>query len=1034
MKPTAEDLAWANQFKPDGINLETQGYNNLWFSRAGKYDQAHKGTYGNTQTRELLSVLNDAQLGFKPQISAGYANIGHSDGKGGEHTRPGVFDIGLSGRNTKEAQKIKDILATRGVDYLEEGTGTGNWHLHVRAGGQNRPSTQAQRDARWKQAQQANASRTKKLELPVPAVPRHTYQAPIPETIKPQGPTAEDLEWAKTVKPKDPDFMQGVGNLVKVGGQMLQQIPGAFQKEFESYKSQNPALNQMELQGSALIGALSSPTDLVNLATQSWAPVANAWLGRDKYKPLLPEIYGVRDIPGLKQVTERHPVGDFVGGAAIPVEGVLGALSKGRLAKAAKVAGEVEAPKSGKLSELPTPARYLDDGMAKPQTEADLITNIRKMQDAQKLEIQKREVQELLDEPSQIDPAATGVPRYGFVGQDGQLKVKPSEPSPATLDPSMAESPTKTRELSEAFAERQRPTNPNQIIDPRVREIPESQSLLNAQGELINKPVQSIQRGSALPEGRNLGNEYNPITGQKYRDIDTKSAQESADVFKTDIQDTKTAETLRVEALKDLQSKVTNMRTLAGVDDISEAQRVIGRRINELESKANLTPEEGASLLTSRSALDDLLKAQKTFDDADSLLNETTARTPRASIEAQPAPQRGLPNTRELAMQRAEDIASTRNLKTPKRTREIDSTLPLEGRSVDVAPSRLPDAPQGSGILDSTGQPIQKAGQIRELEIPGQPKPSNAPLELPRPFENNVRELPTAAQRVDTPSIQPAGNVFRTPEGGEVYTHGRDVADIQRQLEGVQGQIAAITDIERHLQTHNPDAVPAIRNILNAGKNSEAVKFSYIAREAPGESARVRDNFIPTHFTYETIKPATQRTYLRNKFGSDDAVISHLKQEIMDKGGSIDAAMLQTKGGGAIKPATQVSRLINALDNLTDGAYLKSPRVHGINLGETTRSAAGDRGIRLDTIQESSLTGRKVTPDQLNGLAYENKIAPTLQALSELANSGTSPVFKRAVNQIQKGEITQKTMRQLKAALKDEKLAAQFCNVLGVKA
>jgi hypothetical protein len=259
------------------------------------------------------------------------------------------------------------------------------------------------------------------------------------------------------------------------------------------------------------------------------------------------------------------------------------------------------------------------------------------------------------------------------------------------------------------------------------------------------------------------------------------------------------------------------------------------------------------------------------------------------------------------------------------------------------------------------------------------------------------------------------------------------VADVQRDIEASKGQIANIADIERHLQSSNPEAVPAIRNILDAGKNSEAVQFSYKAREAPGEPARLRNNFIPTHFTYETIKPATQRSYLRRAFGSDDAVISHLKQEIVNRGGKIDASLLQNKRGGSIAPATQITKLINTLDAQTGGAYLKSPRVHGINLGETTRSATGDRGIRLDTIVDSSLTGRKVTPEQLGSHSYNNQIAPAVQALNDLADTQGSPVFRRAVKQIQKGEISRQTVQKLKEALADNKLAAQFCNVLGIK-
>jgi hypothetical protein len=129
------------QSSPGMVNLENQGYNNIWFSRAGRYDQAHKGTFGNQGMVDLVAALNNEHFGFKPQVSAGYADIGHSNGKGGEHVGGGVFDIGLSGRNKQEAQQLKNWLSNQGVDYLEESPGTNNWHLHVRGqgGGKNLP-------------------------------------------------------------------------------------------------------------------------------------------------------------------------------------------------------------------------------------------------------------------------------------------------------------------------------------------------------------------------------------------------------------------------------------------------------------------------------------------------------------------------------------------------------------------------------------------------------------------------------------------------------------------------------------------------------------------------------------------------------------------------------------------------------------------------------------------------------------------------------------------------------------------------------
>lgn len=122
-------------------NAEKKGYKNLYFSRAGQYDRAHNGTYGDDKMLSYLSELENAGLGFKPQISAGYANIGHSDGKGGEHTRPGVFDIGLSNLNPSQKVAIRKWFDSHGYDYLYEDPNGKNEHIHVR-GKKNSKNTQ----------------------------------------------------------------------------------------------------------------------------------------------------------------------------------------------------------------------------------------------------------------------------------------------------------------------------------------------------------------------------------------------------------------------------------------------------------------------------------------------------------------------------------------------------------------------------------------------------------------------------------------------------------------------------------------------------------------------------------------------------------------------------------------------------------------------------------------------------------------------------------------------------------------------------
>lgn len=664
----------------------------------------------------------------------------------------------------------------------------------------------------------------------------------------------------------------------------------------------------------------------------------------------------------------------------------------------------------------------------------------------------------------EIIPNATPSP-YGFVRKGGEEinpRLTPEEAALLKPEARNLNTPQQVTDLNQAFT--QRTAGQPDIIDPRKADIPQDLGNVKTETspggiEMVTKagsrpaPDIAIERG--LPDARpelkaeQAPNTINPITGKPYEVA--ANAPESAQVFRAGAEDVSTAQDLHNQAVQAVQDRALEIQKLGGSTDLAIAQRTVGARIQELEGKAQagaITAEEATELAMKRASFDGLQQATKNATDAEGLLKETQAPTPRANVEAPPAKPvdigtapkpTGLKTSQEIAMERAnlleqqpKDLA---NVQPPEPKRLPDNPAPDLSPTAprDLAPSlEIPGQPKpGGDLLDASGRPLS-----RDLgSKPGLVDTYGQPLDLGNVPKRPQVDLSTPKLPTDAPVSgkgETAG-IYKAPGGGEVYTHGRDVADIQQQLAGVKGQLANIADIERHLQTHNPEAVPAIQNILNAGKNSEAAKFSYIAREAPGEPARVRDNFVPTHFTYETIKPSTQRGFLRRKFGSDEAVISHLKQEIVNRGGSVNAGSLQTKGGKAIAPPNQINRLIEQLDQQTGGAYLKSPRVHGINLGETTRSAAGDRGIRLDTITDSSLTGRKVTPEELGSHTYNNQIAPAMKALDDLANVSGSPVFKRAIGQIQNGRITKQTMRELKAALGDEKLAAQFCNVFGIK-
>jgi hypothetical protein len=1042
-------------------------------------DQAAPATIQNAS---LLDFAQSKGL----RVTSGFSHGGHNSGSmhyQGSTKDPGAIDVDHRGVD------YNDLLAwakPRGLIVLDERTrpaGQAVWggpHFHIQKPRQGQGQSVPQRDMlavqpKQEQSTAQNQSHTRGRRLMItqddagspvlqersPSVTAaeldRAAQAVVPQSVKVNipklppiaPPDFKDLEEilardkqptpATPVQQEPPSIMQGLGNVWNAGVDMLKAVPGqvggALQQEYQS-QQQSPVLNQQAQMLAALTGAASIPTDMLNIATQAPAAIGNAFLGRQAYKPLFPEVYGARDIPGLKENVQAHPIADFMGGMA-PVEGLA-------------VAGVKALRGAGKAKPLEMLGDAAKAAPSAPiRTEGDLVRRVAQAENAAKA----RDILAPLDEPS--------VPIEMGAGYQGPANDFITRRKPDWID--QTNTPQQAQELSQGFQQRvyDAQRNPNaQIIDPRTAPVPDELGPVKTEAtdgglQIVTRAGQretpGIQIDRGLPEARTeyealtQPNTINPTTGRGY-DMLATPARDSAEAFKTARQDVKTAEQLHAEAVKDYQAKERAVYEATGMQggDIAEAQRTLGARINELEAKAQtgaLAAEEGAELTAKRTTLDELLTSRKNALDAQQLLEETQKPTARADIET--PPERPLAQE-SAATEQPGGLTSTRDL-AMQRARQIDMLAPetAPAKAPKVEPSTSTMARRTSepiDLLDAQGRPMRGPKETPQIDML-RPRPTDpASLEIPRRFD-----APDPKVTDSTPNppeaggaIQPAdggGGIYKTPQGGEVYTHGRDIADIRQQLEGVKGQIATISDIERHLQTYAPDNVPAVRNLLKAGEGSEAAKFSYIAREAPGEPARVRDNFIPTHFTFETIKPATQRTFLRKKYGSDDAVISHLKQEIVAQGGSVNASMLQTKGGGDIAQANQISRLITTLDGLTGGAYLKSPRVHGINLGETTRSAAGDRGIRLDTITDSSLTGRKVTPEELQGHAYDNQIAPALKALNDLAASPqASPVFKRAVKQIQSGGISRQTVRELKAALNEsDHVAAQFCNALGLK-
>jgi hypothetical protein len=825
-----------------------------------------------------------------------------------------------------------------------------------------------------------------------------------------------------TAPPKNPGIIEGVGNILNAGGQMLQQIPGAFQKEMQSAQA-NPVFNQQEMMAAALAGAASTPTDLLNLATQAPAAIGNAYLGRQQFKPLFPEVYGVRDIPGLKEITERHPVSDFIGGAAVPLDMGIGALKAGR---------------AGKLAEIGERSGFVNHA------------------------------------GQEIIPGHTG-PVHGFVNRNGieiNPRLTPQEAARVDVTPKPGQ-PTNIKELSTAFEERQRPANPAQVIDPRKAEIPAELGPVKTETtpggvELVTKAGQKetphieIERG--LPEGRPQENTPQVVPLRE----ELRALRKNTDAA------TLTSKIRELEQgnLKAMESAQTGVPiTLSGfrantgpmvpgrgkfygidlgivkgygktfekhsagkhleVDRIEFKNPVVALSQEELLRKigkeGDFNKLKGSSYNRNNYALKDKYIADwaaKNGHDGVLYKNGEFAIIPAKEKSLLPdAP----PTAQELptptGLRSSLDVATERANALEKMP-DADIHQPRvsnPGKSTELPTPAKPD--MAPAILDASGKPVR--GATREignvLEFPGKPKPADAPLELPRSFEPKTRELPTAA------STESGFSPF--PDSGAAPETVNPAKPRDAELEAAarkQGQkLVSVAEISQMMERRFPEHSQHFKNILEAAKNNHTVMGDHVPIEEGGRTTNKRE-FNPIDFAVKTISPKREVEILRKQHGQDfGAIRDALVQRLNKEGIRVNAADQQIDGLG---PKQAVARLNKLAAKLPDEARTY-PYVVDHNLGETVRG--GSHGFRrLDRFTDTSLTGKT---QALPAGAEANMIAPAMKALNDLAESHSSPVFKRAIKQIQSGGISKQTVRELKAALGDEKLAAQFCSVLGIK-
>lgn len=678
--------------------------------------------------------------------------------------------------------------------------------------------------------------------------------------------------------------------------------------------------------------------------------------------------------------------------------------------------------------------------------------------------------------PVELNPAYDGQPKNDFITQGDRLRSAAINDAtgPGKLNP--VEATANPQELTQAFRERGADLGqPTRNIDAQI--VGADGKPIQSQAGGINKtpyqialernrepidlagPTPQIETASA-PTGRTNveGGQFQP---------DLSPARQSADVLFSKQGDIEAATQLREEAITRLQNAENQLTSVAGVEDVAEAQRAIGSRINELESKASkqaLTPIEREDLAANRAMFDEVMNARKDVLDAEPLVQEASAVTPRSSIET-PTVKENL-TVQEPVIARQEPTI-TNSYSQPKPFEKpvspkqpIDLAAPsaknaLPQESPILTPRSLDAEPTGQ-LIDTQGRPLARemAGKANELVSLSKAMPEEtprildasgepmAPRDLAQPTP--TKTPPLSAEPQSPPVIE--GNTAKTTTGKEVYTQGRQAEDVQRLVQQIENnkkgeQLANYADAQKLLldkqkagllvQEDATRQLDTLNLFLESGKNN--VTFDSVRRELKsGGEVKVRDDLNPFAITVGSRKPATEIRNLMQEY-NDPSVVQAKMRELAAKFGITPT----TKSYGKtpeIRTKSNARQIAKQIAEHPQGrlyfqdVYLNA---HNFRTGGARTAFEAPRSYPLRTFEQGAVgKTQSVIP---TGSQNQNAIAQQFQALKDISSSQmVSPELKQRVDKmLQKPYPSRKDITDVRKLLQDPKVLEQFCNIFG---
>jgi hypothetical protein len=630
---------------------------------------------------------------------------------------------------------------------------------------------------------------------------------------------------------------------------------------------------------------------------------------------------------------------------------------------------------------------------------------------------------------------------------------------PAELNP--IESTANPQELTQSFKQRggdlgQPSRNIDaQIVDAAGNPIESKQSGINKTPyqialERTREPIDlgrpaTVESASA-PVGRaeTPGGQFKP---------DLSPARQSADVLFGKQADIDAATQLRDDAINRLRTAENQLVNAAGVEDVAEAQRAIGSRINKLESKAStqaLTPIEREDLAYNRALFDEVMNARKDALDAGPLVDEASAVTPRSSIETpEPViPKEPVSRTVEPPFQQPKrpiDLAapSAKNALpdealSPKPQDVTPTLTDSQGRPLSRDLGAMEAPRETPRILDATGEPITRdLGQPVSRDL-GAAEPVSA---------KNAQTEPTGKESLQ---VQPERNTAKTTTGKEVFTQGRDVADVQRLVEQVEKakagtQFINYEDAQKLLQDKQKaglldgesaqkqlDTLQMFIEAGRTGKTFNAMRreiqegLGTISEQLGKESVKTRDDLNPFAVTVRQRKPSTEVGNLIKQLGSPDAALNKMR-EVASQFGITPTTKGKTIKAIATNIGKQIAEHPQGRHYFSD-VYLNA---HNFKTGGVRSAFDAPRGYPLRTFEQASIgQNPSIIP---TGSVNQNAIAQQFQALKDISSSSmVSPELKQRVDRmLQKPYPSRKDITDVRKLLQDPKTLEQFCDIFG---